>query len=132
VFERLDQRKGTDEELIAMLADDRRRLAINYIAQVFRPPSPQVAPAVLNACLELARQWQSRLPGISNEDAEQLAVDCGCFIEMAYRDKDVPMDFHPAIDLWEKVLVAAPQINSVSLAHGSVDVWRHSQPEART
>ena len=128
VFERLSARTGTEDELIAMLSDDRRRLAINYLAQVYGPPSQRVAPAVLGACMEIAREWQGRVPGISNEDAEKLAVDCGRCIEMAYHYKDVPVDFHPAIDAWEKILAAAPQINSATLASGSIHVWRHNNP----
>jgi hypothetical protein len=128
VFERLSARKGTEDELIGMLSDERRRLAFNYLAQVYGPPSVRVAPAVLGACMEIAHQWQARVPRISNEDAERLAVDCGRCIEMAYHYKDAPVDFHPAINAWEKILAASPQINSVTLASGSVHVWRHNNP----
>ncbi len=131
VFERLSARQGTEEELVAMLADERRRLAIDYLAQVYGPPAAQIAPSVLNACLEIARQWQEKLTATSDADAEKLAADCSRCIEMAYHYKEVPVDFHPVIDVWEKILAAAPQNNSVTLASGSLHVWRHNNPAAQ-
>jgi len=130
VIARLQALPDLNAQLLAMLADDRRALAMQVLSRTGRFYEPAQLNVLIDANVQLAADYAARAD-VTDDDATATQIGLAAMLAAHFAAGNQPgVDFRRAIEAWNEALTHVHVENSVkSMGQHAVDQWLEYHPK---